>query len=319
MNAHCHDHLNDEIERLFAQIKELERIYQQLSRQAQAQIEQMTHHDALVKLPSSFLQQSFHQIERMDMENLLKKAIDQNEFVLHYQPKLNIQTGQIDGAEALIRWRRENHLLFPDSFIPNAEETGLIIQIGEWVIREACRQCKEWHEAGLHHLSVSVNLSPIQFEQQDLEEVIIDALAQTGLSPGSLELELTEGMVMKQPDNAALVLKKLQDLGIKISIDDFGKGFSSLSYLNVFPINTLKIDKFFIRNLEKDHANAAITSAVISLAHHLHLQVVAEGVETEEQFHFLSDHSCDFAQGYLISKPVEPHAITTLPHKFNRS
>src|SRR5579875_1736286 len=126
MNAHCHDHLNDEIERLFAQIKELERIYQQLSRQAQAQIEQMTHHDALVKLPSSFLQQCFHQIERMDMEHLLKKAIDQNEFVLHYQPKLNIQTGQIDGAEALIRWRRENHLLFPDSFIPNAEETGLI-------------------------------------------------------------------------------------------------------------------------------------------------------------------------------------------------
>jgi diguanylate cyclase (GGDEF)-like protein/PAS domain S-box-containing protein len=243
-------------------------------------------------------------IERMDMEILLREALEQNEFLLHYQPKINLKTGQTYGVEALIRWRnKENKMLYPDSFITIAEETGLIIPIGEWVIREACRQCKEWHDLGFDHLTVSVNLSPKQFQKENLEDLVISVLDETGLPPWALELELTEGMVMKHPEEAAIVLGKLKELGIKISIDDFGTGFSSLGYLKLFPIDTLKIDKSFIMNIDGDDTNATIASAVVTLAHNLNLRVVAEGVETQEHYNFLLNRYCDFAQGYYLSKP----------------
>jgi diguanylate cyclase (GGDEF)-like protein/PAS domain S-box-containing protein len=252
-------------------------------------------------------------VERMDLEILLREALEDNEFILHYQPKIDLKTDQIYGMEALIRWRnKESVILYPDSFIHIAEETGLIIPIGEWIVREACRQCKEWHDAGFDHLSVSVNLSSKQFQRQNLENMVVSALDETGLPPWSLELELTESMIMKRPDEAAVVLKNLKELGIKISIDDFGTGFSSLSYLKFFPIDTLKIDKSFIMNLEIDDANASIASSVISLAHNLDLKVVAEGIENEEQYNFLLFGGCDYGQGYFISKPLSPPVILAL-------
>jgi diguanylate cyclase (GGDEF)-like protein/PAS domain S-box-containing protein len=257
-----------------------------------------------------------HAVERMDLEILLRKALEKNEFILHYQPKIDLKTGQTYGFEALIRWKKsENQILYPDSFIHIAEETGLIIPIGEWAMREACRQCKEWHDAGYDHLTVSVNLSPKQFYKHNLEECVVSVLEETGLAPWALELELTEGIVMEHPEEAAIVLQNLKDLGIKLSIDDFGTGFSSLSYLKIFPIDTLKIDKSFIMNLERDEANATIASAVISLAHSLNLKVVAEGVENKEQYQFLMLGSCDLVQGYYISKPVEAGEIMNLLKK----
>jgi diguanylate cyclase (GGDEF)-like protein/PAS domain S-box-containing protein len=245
-------------------------------------------------------------IERMDKEILLRAALDNNEFVLYYQPKMDLITKKIYGMEALIRWKNsENRLLYPDSFIPIAEETGLIAPMGEWVLREACLQCKGWHDAGLTQLSVSVNISAQQFQKQDLEKLVSQVLDETGLPPSALELELTESTIMQEPSKATIILNNLKGLGITISIDDFGTGFSSLSYLKQFPIDILKIDKSFIMNLEWDDANASIATAVVSLAHSLNLKVVAEGIETSKQLNFLKGLACDFGQGYLISRPVE--------------
>ncbi|MDP4170371.1 MAG: EAL domain-containing protein [Bacillota bacterium] len=249
-------------------------------------------------------------IDRMDKEILLRQALENNEFVLYYQPKMNIHTGDFQGVEALIRWKKNNEILYPDSFIHIAEETGLIVPIGEWVIREACRQCKAWHDSGMDKIMVSVNISMQQFHKQKLEELIAAILQETQLSPESLELELTESTVMKNPKEAAIVLNNLKALGISISIDDFGTGFSSLSYLKHFPIDILKIDRSFITNLEWDEANTAIASAVISMARSLNMKVVAEGIETKEQLDFLKGKNCDFAQGYLISRPLEESHIT---------
>jgi diguanylate cyclase (GGDEF)-like protein/PAS domain S-box-containing protein len=256
-------------------------------------------------------------IDRLDKEVLLREALENNEFIIHYQPKIDISTGNIYGMEALIRWKKEQEILYPDSFIPIAEETGLIVPIGEWALRQACHDCFSWHKQGLTHLSVSVNLSPQQFRKNNLESVIRDALQESGLVPSALELELTESTIMQEPDNAASILNHLKALGIKISIDDFGTGFSSLSYLKQFPIDILKIDKSFVMNLEWDEANASIATAVISLAHNLNLKVVAEGIETEEQLQFLKEHQCDFGQGYLISRPVEmAEAIELVNNEF---
>ncbi|HEY2421283.1 MAG TPA: EAL domain-containing protein [Neobacillus sp.] len=247
-----------------------------------------------------------HAMKRMDMEILLREAIANKEFILHYQPKMDFKTGNIYGVEALIRWKnKENHIQYPDTFIQIAEESGLIDQIGEWVLREACSQCKGWHENGFPNLSVSVNISPLQFQKQNLEEVIKSILADTGLEPKSLELELTESTVMKEPEKAARILTNLKSLGITISIDDFGTGFSSLSYLKNFPIDILKIDRSFIMNSDGDEINRSIAASLISLSHNLDLKVVAEGVETEEQFNFLKLADCNYAQGYFISKPIE--------------
>lgn len=251
--------------------------------------------------------------ERMDLEVHLSEALLKNELFLQYQPKVCMRTGEIYGVEALIRWRTQiNEILYPDSFIQIAEETGLIIPIGEWIIREACRQCKEWHNAGFEYLSISVNLSPKQFQNHQLESSIILALQETGLPPNALELEITEGMVMEHPEKAVETIKNLKNIGIKISIDDFGTGFSSLSYLSLFPIDTLKIDKSFIMKLERDKANAAIAAAVISLAHSLDLQVVAEGIESDQQYQYLLNRLCDFGQGFFISKPQGKEEISKL-------
>ncbi|WML57335.1 EAL domain-containing protein [Neobacillus sp. PS2-9] len=251
-----------------------------------------------------------HAMVRMDMEINLRQALEKQEFVLHYQPKMNLKTGRISGMEALIRWKSdENKLLYPDTFISIAEESGLIVPIGEWVLRKACSECKMWHDAGFDELTVSVNISPAQFQKQNLEEVISVILSETGLPPRALELELTESTVMKEPELAAKILKNLKSLGISISIDDFGTGFSSLSYLKNFPIDTLKIDKSFIMNLGYDEENSAIVTAVIALAHILKLKVVAEGVETLDQLDFLQLGACDLAQGFYISKPVEINSI----------
>ncbi|WML51370.1 EAL domain-containing protein [Neobacillus sp. PS3-12] len=251
-------------------------------------------------------------IERMDKEILLRQALETNEFVLFYQPKIEIATNKIYGMEALIRWRNDDQIISPDSFIPLAEETGLIITIGEWVLRQACTDCKSWHDQGLSHLSVSVNISPQQFKRQNIEELVSSILQETGLPPSALELELTEGIIMQDPGNASFIISNLKALGIKISIDDFGTGFSSLGYLKQFPIDILKIDKSFVTNLEWDETNASISTAVISLAHSLKLEVVAEGIENEEQLTFFRNHGCDFGQGYLISKPVEMDMVMNL-------
>jgi diguanylate cyclase (GGDEF)-like protein/PAS domain S-box-containing protein len=247
-----------------------------------------------------------HAIERMDKEILLRQALDNKEFVLYFQPKMDLITKKIYGMEALIRWKSDgNRVQYPDSFIPIAEETGLIAPLGEWVLREACSQCKGWHDAGLTQLSVSVNISAQQFHKQNLEKLVSQVLDETGLPPSALELELTESTIMQEPSKATIILNNLKGLGITISIDDFGTGFSSLSYLKQFPIDILKIDKSFIMNLEWDDANASIATAVVSLAHSLNLKVVAEGIETSKQLNFLKGLACDFGQGYLISRPVE--------------
>jgi diguanylate cyclase (GGDEF)-like protein/PAS domain S-box-containing protein len=251
-----------------------------------------------------------HAIDRMDKEIMLRHALGNEEFILHYQPKIELNTGKIYGMEALIRWENnKNSILYPDSFIPIAEETGLIVQIGEWVLREACFQCSRWHDMGFKHLSVSVNISAQQFQKQNLEKIISQILHESGLPPAALELELTESTIMQEPSKATIILNNLKALGITISIDDFGTGFSSLSYLKQFPIDILKIDKSFIMNLEWDEANASIAAAVISLAHNLNLKVVAEGIEKEDQFEFLKNLDCDFGQGFHISFPVDKERI----------
>jgi EAL domain-containing protein (putative c-di-GMP-specific phosphodiesterase class I) len=215
--------------------------------------------------------------------------------------------------EALIRWKNKlKQIILPDSFIPIAEETGLIIPIGEWVMWEACRQCKEWQDSGFGDLSISVNLSPKQFQKQNLVEMIVSVLEETGLPANSLELELTEGMVMRNPEEAVIILHKLKKLGIKVSIDDFGTGFSSLSYLKLFPIDTLKIDRSFITTIERDEADAKIAIAIITLAHSLNINVVAEGVENVEQYDFLMKSKCDFAQGHYISRTVDPRELNMM-------
>ncbi|MEB1806916.1 MAG: EAL domain-containing protein [Bacillaceae bacterium] len=247
--------------------------------------------------------------KRMEMEISLRRALENNEFILHYQPKLNIKTGAIYGMEALIRWQQEDSkLIYPGQFIELAEETGLIIPMGDWVLREACKQCKVWHDAG-YPLTVSVNLSAQQFQKHDLTELIAKIIVETGLTPDALELELTESTVMKEPKQAAYMLQQLKELGVSISIDDFGTGFSSLSYLNQFPIDTLKIDRSFINDAHENEANQAIAAAIISLAHGLGLGVVAEGVENEEQLRFLKLKQCDAAQGYFVGKPMGEELI----------
>ncbi|WP_216830135.1 sensor domain-containing protein [Alkalihalobacterium elongatum] len=242
--------------------------------------------------------------KRMELEISLRQALEHNEFTLYYQPKIDLKTGNIYGMEALIRWQRgDGNLVSPSSFIELAEETGLIVPIGEWVIREACKQCKIWHEAG-YPLTVSVNLSAQQFQKQSIKSVIARAIKDSELCPEALELELTETTVMKAPKQATVILEQLKDLGVTISIDDFGTGFSSLSYLNQFPIDTLKIDRSFIFDSDKNEANQEIASAIITLAHSLGLCVVAEGVENEKQLNFLKSKQCDAVQGYYISEPM---------------
>ncbi|NOU71673.1 EAL domain-containing protein [Paenibacillus sp. LMG 31458] len=243
-------------------------------------------------------------INRLKLESELRRAIVGDEFVLYYQPQVDIETGKIVGVEALIRWDHpEKGLISPNYFIPFAEESGLIVPIGEWVLRAACKQNKAWQNQGYSMMPISVNLSMRQFFQHNLKGKIRHVLEQTGLDPQYLELEITESMTM-DVDHAIQSLLELKELGVNVSIDDFGTGYSSLYYLKKFPIDKLKIDRSFVRDIMVDPNDAAIVATIIAMTHHLNLKVIAEGVETEDQLHFLHQNRCNEVQGFWFSPPV---------------
>jgi diguanylate cyclase (GGDEF)-like protein len=242
--------------------------------------------------------------EKLDLESQLRRALDRDEIALHYQPKVDIGTGRIVGAEALMRWQHpEMGNVPPDRFIPIAEESGLIASLGEWALRTACRQARVWQDAGLP-LRVSVNLSAMQFHAGGIDEVVRSALRDSGLEGSRLMLELTESMIMENVQETSETLRSFKDIGLALSVDDFGTGYSSLSYLKRFPLDELKIDRSFVQGVPADGDDAAIVTAIVGMTHSLGLKVVAEGVETPEQLAFLRDRGCDEYQGYLCSKPV---------------
>jgi EAL domain-containing protein (putative c-di-GMP-specific phosphodiesterase class I) len=246
-------------------------------------------------------------LERMTMENELRHAMERNEFVLHYQPKVDMKTGRILSMEALLRWEHPSRgTVPPDEFIPFLEETGMITPVGEWVLRTACAQNKEWQNDGFGLMRVAVNLSARQFQQNDIVKYVSDVLRETGLDANFLELEVTESMLMKNPESAIKALQEIKAMGVvRINIDDFGTGYSSLSYLKRFPISTVKIDLSFVHGIPDDE-DIAITRAVIAMAHSLKLNVIAEGVENIKQHAFLLKEKCDEIQGYFFSKPLPP-------------
>ncbi len=244
-------------------------------------------------------------LERLTLEYDLRRALEKNEFEVYYQPKLSIITRKILGFEALLRWRHPvRGLIGPDEIIPMAESTGLILAIGQWVLRTACNQLVSWQRLGYGNLTMAVNLSPRQFWQEDLVEEIAKILADTGMRPGQLELEITESSVMRNADETISTLRKLNAMGITLSIDDFGTGYSSLSYLKRFPIHALKVDQSFVRDITLDPDAAAIAQGIIALGHTMNLQVIAEGVESESQVDLLRHWHCNAMQGYLFSKPL---------------
>jgi len=244
-------------------------------------------------------------VERLDMETSLRQAVENQEFVLHFQPKVVLGDGTVLGTEALIRWQHPKRGLVPPvEFIPLAEETGLIVPIGAWALRAACQQTQLWRQNGSPDLTVAVNLSARQFHQPDLPEQVARVLRETGLPPAALEIELTESTVMESAEKAIQALRHLRDIGVRIAVDDFGTGYSSLSYLKKLPINSLKIDRSFIADLVHDADDAAIVQTIIALGKVLRLEVVAEGVETEQQAAFLRKNGCPIGQGYFFARPL---------------
>ena len=244
-------------------------------------------------------------VERQSIEGSLRRALERQEFALHYQPKINLRTGEISGAEALIRWTHPTRgSVSPGQFIPVAEDCGLILPIGNWVLREACQQARTWLDAGLPLGRMGVNISAIEFRNENFLEGVFAILKDTGLDPTSLELELTESVLMKRPEATSSVLQALRAKGVRVAVDDFGTGYSSLSYLQKFSIDALKIDQSFVRRITTAPAETTIVTAVISMARSLKLRVVAEGVETLKELEFLQAHQCDEAQGYYFSRPV---------------
>ena len=238
------------------------------------------------------------------LEHQLRGALERQELCLFYQPKVDARDGTLRSCEALLRWRHaEEGLLTPDRFLPAAEESGLIVPIGEWVIREACRQVRSWLDAGRQPVRVAVNLSGQQFAHQNIVQLVRDALQEYRLPPQLLELELTETILMRDIERTLVILGELCALGVSLAIDDFGTGYSSLAYLRQFQVHTLKIDRSFVNDIQEGANDAKIASAVIGLAHSLGLRVVAEGVETPLQQAFLANHACDYLQGYLFGKP----------------
>jgi len=246
-----------------------------------------------------------HSLERLKLEGDLRRALERDELELHYQPKQDIASGRVTGMEALVRWRHpELGLVPPVRFIPLAEETGLIVPIGEWVLRRAVDQAMQLQKQHTQLLSVAVNLSPRQFEDDGIVQLVADVLEQTGLDPSLLELEITEGMVMHNTERSERLLRRLKDMGVRLAMDDFGTGYSSLAYLKRFPVDTIKIDRSFIQGVPTDGDDSTLTQAIIAMAHSLRLRTVAEGVETGDQVEFLRMHDCDEIQGYYFSRPL---------------
>jgi diguanylate cyclase (GGDEF)-like protein/PAS domain S-box-containing protein len=252
-------------------------------------------------------------LERLSLERSLRRALVRDELRLHYQPQYNIADGRMVGMEALIRWQHPEHgLVLPEQFIQFAEESGLILPIGDWVLKEACRQNRAWQDAGLPRLGVSVNISALQFHQPDFVDTVHRALTGTGLEARHLQLEVTESIIMNDIERVNESLERLKDMGLELTIDDFGTGYSSLSYLKRFPIDRLKIDKSFVQDVTTDSDDEAIIGAIIALTRKLGLRTIAEGVETREQLEFLRDQGCDEVQGFLLSKPLAPTDCATL-------
>jgi len=252
-------------------------------------------------------------LERMSIERKLRHALERQEFCLHYQPQVDLRSGHIIGVEALLRWNNpETGMIPPGLFIPIAEENGLIIPIGEWVLREACRQNSEWRMLGLPEITMAVNLSAVQFRQNNFGEMIKSILCEYDLDPSGLELEITEGVVMHNAEVSIALLLELKAMRLKLSVDDFGTGYSSLSYLKRFPIDKLKIDQSFVNDIVVDSDDAVIVSTIINMARTLKLKVIAEGVETAEQLAFLKHQECDEIQGDYFSKPMPPEKISRL-------
>lgn len=250
--------------------------------------------------------------QKLNIENGLRKAIDNQEFILYYQPKNNLNTGEIIGLEALIRWQHPDRgCVSPLDFISIAEETGLIVSLGRWVLQEACRQMRKWHDAGFVHLGVAVNISPRQFQDKDFLPMVAHILRDSGLDPQFLELEITES-IMQNIKESSYILAELKILGVQISIDDFGTGYSSLSYLKHLSIDNLKIDKSFVDEITVNPKDEGIIKTIIDMGHHLKINVTAEGIENEEQLQSLRKHNCHFGQGYFFSKPLPPEEIETL-------
>ena len=244
--------------------------------------------------------------KRLTMENFLRQSLSRNELVLHYQPQVSLENGCISGFEALVRWQHPDMGIIPPAeFIPLAEETGLIVPIGEWVLRSACMQIKQWLKSGLQPGTMAVNVSGVQIQHTDLVNVVTQILEETKLAPHLLELELTESAIMKSPERAIEQLEKLKDHGVKLAIDDFGTGYSSLSYLQRFPFNKLKIDRSFIKDITFNADNATLTCSIIAMAQGMRLHVLAEGIETEEQLSYLRQNGCETLQGFYFSQPLE--------------
>jgi diguanylate cyclase (GGDEF)-like protein len=256
---------------------------------------------------------------RFVISNSLRRGLEQNEFRVYYQPKLDVASGRIVAMEALVRWEHpELGLLSPLEFIQLAEEGGLIMQLGEWVLRESCIQNVKWQSEGFVDLRIAVNLSGYQLQHSALLATILKVLDETGMSPDYLELEITESVIMQNADLAASILSAISELGIHISIDDFGTGYSSLAHLKRFSVNTLKIDKSFVREVDLSSTDAAIATAIIAMGNSLNLNVIAEGVETQSQYDFLKSNNCDQVQGFLFCRPLPPDELFELLNKNHR-
>ena len=256
---------------------------------------------------------SLHAVERQSLEGQLRYALERQELLLHYQPKVNLKTGAITSVEALVRWQHpERGLLLPEQFLTIAEDTGMIVAIGQWVLREACRQTREWLDAGLLAVPVAVNISSLEFRSEQFLEGVQAALKNTCLDPRYLELELTETVLMRHAESTAYALGQLKAIGVRLAVDDFGTGYSSLSYLTRFPIDTLKLDQSFVQDIVASSDDAIVVSAVISMGKSLKHRVIAEGVETLEQLAFLQAHGCDEGQGYYFSRPVSAQQFANL-------
>jgi EAL domain-containing protein (putative c-di-GMP-specific phosphodiesterase class I) len=250
---------------------------------------------------------------RLELSTRLREATERDELVLHYQPKVDLRSGRIVGTEALVRWRHPDGLLMPPSeFIPLAEETGIIVELGQWVLERACQQNREWQALTGWPLTVSVNLSVRQFQQDSVTDMVASTLRRTGLDPRCLELELTETMALHGPDAMRAALQELRGMGVQCSIDDFGTGYCGLSHLTRFPLDRLKIDKSFVDQITTAEADAAVVAAIIAMGHSLGLEVVAEGVETDEQLAYLIACGCDQVQGFIFSAPMPPDRFAEL-------